>query len=278
MRDMMELAQEAARAGGKTLKQKLEHVRPFKLKGERDLVTEGDLASEEKIVPMIRKAFPSHSIVSEESPDLQTAASAEFQWFVDPLDGTTNFAHGFPEFAVSIGLAHMGKVILGVVYKPVHEELFYARVGHGAFLNGRRITVSEVPVLAEALLATGFPYDMKTEKEYNFDHFMNLERRVQAIRRLGSASLDLAYVACGRFDSYWESKLAPWDMAAGVILVAEAGGVVTDFLGKPFSLSGGQIVASNPKIHSKVLKVLSLGRSGMTGENPGLRKRRRRRS
>ena len=275
---MMELAQEAARAGGKTLKQKLEHVRPFELKGERDLVTEGDLASEEKIVPMIRKAFPSHSIVSEESPDLQTAASAEFQWFVDPLDGTTNFAHGFPEFAVSIGLAHMGKVILGVVYNPVHEELFYARVGHGAFLNGRRITVSEVPVLAEALLATGFPYDMKTEKEYNFDHFMNLERRVQAIRRLGSASLDLAYVACGRFDSYWESKLAPWDMAAGVILVAEAGGVVTDFLGKPFSLSGGQIVASNSKIHSKVLKVLSLGRSGMTGENSGLRKRRRRRS
>jgi myo-inositol-1(or 4)-monophosphatase len=259
----MEIALDASKSGGDMLKKKLGQRRSVTLKGHRDLVTDADIASQQRIVSVIRKSFPDHEIIAEESAGIQALKKENYQWIVDPLDGTTNFSHGLPEFAVSIGLAFKNEIILGTVYNPVLDEMYCAERNKGAFLNGQKIYVSEVKGLEQSLIATGFPYDIKTDSNYNFDHFINFEKRVQALRRLGAAALNLAYVACGRFDAYWESKLEQWDMAAGILLVQEAGGKISDFKGNPFQLEKGQVVASNKAIHLKVLEVLASGRSGM---------------
>lgn len=266
MHRLREVAVEAALSAGDALMKKFGHISRVDFKGERDLVTEADRMSEEVIISTIRKTFPKHRICAEERGRIEGGGTQnEFEWFIDPLDGTTNFAHGVPIFAVSIGLGRCGTLVLGVVYNPVSKELFYAQSGQGAFLNGMRTTVSEVSKIRHALLATGFPYDMNDNTDTNLDSFTRIATRVQGVRRFGVASIDLAYVACGRFDAFWEPGLAPWDMAAGVVLVREAGGVVTNYSGGEFRLHRGQIAASNGKIHDSLLEILSIKSSSVVG-------------
>ena len=231
--------------------------RTIGFKGAVNLVTEMDILSEKIIVGEIEKRFPDHAILAEERPAMEKAS--RFLWIIDPLDGTTNYAHGFPVFSVSIALAKDEEVILGVVYDPTRDELFTAEKGKGARLNGRRIRVSSESDLSRSLLATGFPYDLRESKINNFDHFHNFAIRAQAVRRAGSAALDLCYVAAGRFDGFWEMKLGPWDIAAGSLMVAEGGGKITNFLGRPLNLSGKHVLASNGKIHAAMLKIVRLG-------------------
>jgi myo-inositol-1(or 4)-monophosphatase len=234
-------------------------------KGHVDLVTEYDTRSEALIVSSLRRAFPDHAIYAEEQGAVDTGSTSPYRWMIDPLDGTTNFAHGFPVFAVSLALTHHapgeneGQPLVGVVYDPIRDECYTAARGQGAILNGQPIHVSDTPALDVALLATGFPYDRRTRRDNNTGHFCNLIRHCQGIRRAGSAALDLAYVACGRLDGFWEMRLHAWDVAAGVLLVQEAGGQVSDLAGGPDYLSGEQIVASNGPIHDEMLTALRLG-------------------
>jgi myo-inositol-1(or 4)-monophosphatase len=223
-------------------------------KGEIDLVTEIDRRSEEIILRAIGEAYPDHLILTEEGPGREGESS--FRWIVDPLDGTTNYAHGYPCFSVSIALEQNAEIVLGVIYDPVLDEMFAARKGGGTILNGKQIAVSETELLNDALLATGFPYDIRRSRETNLDHFARFAVRAQAIRRAGSAALDLCYVAAGRFDGFWEMKLAPWDMAAGYLIVREAGGRVTDFSGGKFHIDGDEMLAANPSIHAQMVDVL----------------------
>ncbi len=232
-------------------------------KGKINLVTEADLKAEEFIAGYIRERFPDHSIVGEEGAKEQ--GSSDFLWLVDPLDGTTNFAHGFPIFAISVGLMRRDEVVLGAVYDPVHDELFIAERGAGALLNGRPIRVSPEEELERALLATGFPYDVHESEEDNLDFFAAFMHRAQAIRRAGSAAIDLCYVACGRFDGFWELKLYPWDVAAGWVIVEEAGGVVTDLSGGPLDLWHPNPLAANPTLHGKMAEVIAGVRRARTG-------------
>jgi myo-inositol-1(or 4)-monophosphatase len=249
----------AAKKAGLLLKRRLGWKRQVKYKGVVNLVTEMDLLAEKVIVSEIRKRYPDHSLLAEEKTDLR--GDSPYRWVIDPLDGTTNYAHGYPVFSVSIALEKAGEVILGVVYDPTRDELFVGKKGKGARLNGRKIHVSSTPKLSECLLATGFPYDIRETAADNFDHFRNFALRVHAVRRAGSAALDLCYVAAGRFDGFWEMKLGPWDLAAGSLMVKEAGGKVTDFLGTPLVLDGKYVLASNGKIHREMLQILRLGRS-----------------
>jgi len=260
---MKKIAIEAAREGGRVLLQKFGAALTITHKGEVDLVTDADRAAEETIVAVLRSTFPRHDILAEEA-DYGQCASA-YRWIIDPLDGTTNYAHGFPWFAVSIALAVEGEVQLGVVYNPFHRELFFAEKGHGAYLNDVQIRVSETDRLDRALLATGFPYDRKSSEVNNYDHFLHFQQAAQACRRPGAASLDLAYTAAGRLDGYWEMKLKPWDMAAGQLLVQEAGGRVSDFDGRQFDIYGVECLASNGRIHSEMQAVLSRGRRPQGG-------------
>jgi len=248
----------AAKKAGLLLKRTLGQKRQVKYKGAVNLVTEMDLLSEKVIVSEIRKRYPDHSLLAEEKTSLQE--NSPFRWIIDPLDGTTNYAHGFPVFSVSIALEKAGEVLLGVVYDPTRDELFVGKKGKGARLNGRKVHVSSTPKLSESLLATGFPYDLRENPADNFDHFRNFALRVHAVRRVGSAALDLCYVAAGRFDGFWEMRLGPWDLAAGGLMLREAGGKITDFLGNPVGLDGKHVVASNGKIHREMLKVLKMGR------------------
>ncbi len=252
------LAIQAARKAGTILKNRLGRKRTVRFKGVVNLVTEMDILSEKIIVREIEKHFPEHAILAEERPAAQKPS--RFLWIIDPLDGTTNYAHGFPIFSVSIALAKDEEVVLGVVYDPTRDELFTAERGKGAQLNGRRIRVSAESELTHSLLATGFPYDLRESKVNNFDHFHNFAVRTQAVRRAGSAALDLCYVAAGRFDGFWEMKLGPWDIAAGSLMVAEAGGKITNFLGKSLNLSGKHVLASNGKIHTAMLRVVKQGK------------------
>ncbi len=232
-------------------------------KGKINLVTEADLKAEEYIASYLRERFPDHSIVGEEGASRQ--GSSDFLWLVDPLDGTTNFAHGFPIFAVSVGLMRREEVVLGAVYDPVHDELFIAERGAGALLNGRPIRVSPEEDLEGALLATGFPYDVHESEEDNLDFFSTFMHRAQAIRRAGSAAIDLCYVACGRFDGFWELKLYPWDVAAGWVIVEEAGGLVTDMSGAPLDLWHPNPLAANPTLHGKMAQVIAEVRRARSG-------------
>ncbi len=252
--DIRTTAVNAAKKAGLMLKGRLGSAGVVEYKGALNLVTEMDRKAEDVIISEIRKAFPTHAILTEESGE--HAGEGRYRWIIDPLDGTTNYAHGLPFFCVSIGFEESGAVTEGVVYNPMLDELFHARKGKGAYLNGRRIRVSGTGDLNSSLLATGFPYDIRSSEDNNLDHFRDFALRAQAIRRAGSAALDLCYAACGRFDGFWEMKLKPWDTAAGCLMVEEAGGVVSDFSGAPFAMDKPECLASNALIHRQMLDVL----------------------
>jgi myo-inositol-1(or 4)-monophosphatase len=226
-------------------------------KGVVDLVTNFDRQSQDLIFDRLSAAFPEHGFLAEEG--LSRREKSEFRWVFDPLDGTTNFAHRFPIFTVSIALEYQGRIVLGVVYDPMRDEMFQAVEGEGARLNEGRIRVSAVADLDGSLLATGFPYDLRESPVNNISHFNNFLTRAQAVRRCGSAALDLCYVACGRFDGFWELKLKPWDQAAGVLIVEEAGGRVSDFAGGAFDILSRECLASNGLVHDAMIRVLALG-------------------
>jgi len=247
-KDYLDAAIEIAQEAGKILREEFDRPIQISYKGDVDLVTQADKRSEEAIVAGLTKYFPEHSIAAEEGTGHES--STEFRWHVDPLDGTTNFAHGYPCFAVSIALAQRGELLAGVVYNPFYEELFAALRGGGATLNGKRIFVSTVDTLATSLLGTGFPVHKRLANP-NKHYYWDFTSRSHGVRRDGSAALDLASVAAGRFDGFWEFGLKPWDTAAGVLLIEEAGGKVSDFAGQPYQLGGPVVLATNGVIHEE---------------------------
>jgi myo-inositol-1(or 4)-monophosphatase len=251
-------AEAAARESGEMLRQNIDSRREIVYKGAVNLVTDFDERSQEVILSHLSSQFPEHDFLAEE--DLLEERGSEFRWIIDPIDGTTNYAHNFPVFCVSIALEWKGKVVCGVIYDPMRDEMFSAISGSGALMNGRRIRTSTNGDLDKSLLATGFPYDVRESKVNNIDHFANFATRVQAIRRCGSAALDLSYVACGRFDGFWELKLSPWDVAAGILIVKESGGHVTDFKGEAASIYGRDLLASNGLIHEQMIRILKMGK------------------
>jgi len=251
-------AKEAAKNAGKMLRENIDTSTEIFFKGAVDLVTDLDNRSQRMIFDHLASLFPGHDFMGEEG--LSEDRGAEFRWIIDPLDGTTNYAHGFPIFSISIALEVKGEIGLGLVYDPMREEMFSAIKGQGAFLNGKSIHVSSVDDLDKSLVATGFPYDLRESEVNNIDHFNSFLLCVQAIRRCGSAAMDLCYVACGRFDGFWELKLGPWDVAAGALMVLEAGGRISDFANGEFSIFGPEILATNGRIHGQMLEVLQLGR------------------
>jgi len=255
MDDYRTLIEAVAREAGVLLQERLHDRHIVQYKGEINLVTEADHLSESLIVERIRREFPGHDILTEESPE--TANGSCFRWIIDPLDGTTNYAHGYPVFCVSIALEVKGVIMQGAVYNPMLGELFMAEKGAGAFLNGRRLTVSRTETLSRSLLATGFPYDIREDRNNNINYFKTMVLSAQAVRRAGSAALDLAYIAAGRFDGFWELKLAPWDTAAGWLLIEEAGGSVTDLRGDPYHLHSKGMLASNGLIHAEMARILA---------------------
>ncbi len=254
MPEYLEIAVEIAREAGALIAQLAQRPHEIAYKRPADLVTDADRRSEALIVERLHSHFPKHAIVAEEGSGLES--DSDYCWYVDPLDGTTNFAHGFPVFCVSLGLAYRGEVIAGTVYDPTREELFTAERGAGAYLNHKRLTVSKTPTLSESLLATGFP-PFASNHEVNMELFFRLTQLSHGIRRAGSAALDLCSVAAGRFDGFWELKLNPWDKAAGSLMVTEAGGKITDLAGHPFELLGHEIFASNGHIHEESVQVFS---------------------
>jgi myo-inositol-1(or 4)-monophosphatase len=250
---------QTAREAGRLLAERFGRKIEISNKSEIDLVTESDLASERLIIDRIKTHYPRHSILAEESGITEARdddAQSDWRWIIDPLDGTTNYAHGYPCFCVSIGLAHKGKLELGVVYDPIRDEMFAAERGQGASLNGRRIRVSPTMNLSAALLCTGFPYDVRQRNEFA-RHFASFIMHAQGVRRDGAAALDLAYVAAGRFDGFWEEGLKPWDVAAGALIVAEAGGRITHYDGSAFDIYTAPILASNGLIHEQMMRVLA---------------------
>ena len=253
MNEFLKAAIEIAREAGAILRTEFDRPKEISYKGEVDIVTESDRRSEALIVARLREHFPGHAIVAEEGTGGE-AAGAKYCWHVDPLDGTTNFAHGYPCFAVSIGLVEDGEPIAGVVFNPVSNELFTAARGEGAYLNSERIRVSTVDKLANSLVATGFPTHQR-KNSANMNYYWEFTLRSHGVRRDGSAALDLCSVACGRFDAFWEFGLNSWDTAAGMLLVQEAGGVVTDLAGRPYRPGGWEMFASNGRIHGEVREV-----------------------
>ena len=252
--NFLNVAVRACRAAGRIQRAAFGTAPAVEHKGEIDLVTAIDQASEKAILAIIGRAFPEHGILAEESAP--RTGDAEHLWVVDPLDGTTNYSRGFPYFCVSVALARAGRVIVAAVYQPLLDELFTAIRGRGAFLNGKPLRVSGQARLDQAFLATGFPYDIRRGRRTNLDHFTNFATRCLAIRRAGAAALDLAYVAAGRFDGFWELKLRPWDIAAASLLVEEAGGRISGLSGRPWRLAVRDIVASNGQVHGEMLAVL----------------------
>lgn len=251
---VLTFAEGLARKVGDRIAEKASRRKNIFFKGEIDLVTQFDCEAQRLIVKDLRKEYPDFGILSEEDVDQQT--DQPVRWIVDPLDGTTNFAHGLPIWAISIALEVRGRIVLGVVYDPTRRELFSSSKGHGARLNGRRIHVSTTRRLDHSLLVTGFPYDIRRSKRNNLRQFSTFAVRARAVRRLGSAALDLCYTACGRFDGYWEMKLSPWDQAAGSLILREAGGRVTDFAGHKFDIYGDEVLGTNGMIHGQMMRVL----------------------
>ncbi len=223
-------------------------------KGEIDLVTNADKESEVFIINKISKRFPDHQILCEESNTINDGVG-DYKWIIDPLDGTTNFSHDYPLFGISVALEYKGKIILGVVYDPLHKELFYALKGGGAYLNGKEIKVSKIDSLNKSLVATGFGYDIRYNPGKSIDYFAAMLLKTQAMRRDGSAALDLCYVACGRFEAFYELRLFPWDVAAGSLIVEEAGGKITNYKGNLCNIYEREILASNSLIHNEILEV-----------------------
>lgn len=252
---MLNFAIRVAKDAGRLLRDRVGTRIDIDHKGSINIVTDVDLASERLIREAISTYYPRHEVLGEEGG--LSKSGSEYRWIVDPLDGTTNYAHGYPIFCVSIALECNGEIVLGVVYDPMRDELFTAERGGGAALNNRSIHVSKTAELIQGLLSTGFPYDIKTSKLTNLDHWANFAMNAQALRRDGAAALDLCYVACGRFDGFWELNLSPWDTAAGALIVTEAGGGVTNFSGGPFSNYKPEVVASNGLIHDRMLEVLN---------------------
>jgi myo-inositol-1(or 4)-monophosphatase len=247
-------AVEIAREAGALIAQLAQRPHEIHYKRPSDIVTEVDRRSEELIVERLRSRFPRHAIVSEEGGGQKTPS--DYCWYVDPLDGTTNFAHGFPVYCVTLGVAFRDEVIAGVVYDPTRDELFTAERGSGAYLNQQRLHVSKNASLSECLVATGFPPFMR-DHELNIELYYRFTKLTHGVRRAGSAALDLCSVAAGRFDGFWEVKLNPWDKAAGTLMVTEAGGRVTDLAGGPFELLGREVFASNGLVHEEMMAVFS---------------------
>lgn len=256
---MLDFAIQTAREAGRVLSEKFGRASlAVTRKGDIDIVTEADLAAERLIVERISSYYPRHAILTEEAGDAGGGEkSAEYKWVVDPLDGTTNYAHGYPCFCVSIALERGGEIVLGVVHDPTRDETFAAERGGGATLNGRAIRVSAVEEINRALVCTGFPYDVRERSEFA-RHFHNFIMHAQGVRRDGAAALDLAYVACGRFDGFWEEGLKPWDVAAGKIIIEEAGGRITRYDDTPFDIYTPPVVATNGLLHAEMLRVLAL--------------------
>jgi len=253
---LLEVAWQGATAAGQLIRESWQKPKFIGYKGAIDLVTSVDRESERLIVATIRNYFPDHSILAEEET-IVDGTDRKCRWIIDPLDGTTNFAHGYPHFCLSIAFEDRGIVTMGLVYDPVRQECFKAVRGGGANLNGETIRTSTVAQLDKALLGTGFPYDRREFAEIYLSYFKAFMVRSQGIRRNGSAALDLCYVASGRFDGFWEMKLKPWDVAAGALIVTEAGGVLTDFFGNPFSIYGQETLACSPLIHREMVQIAS---------------------
>jgi myo-inositol-1(or 4)-monophosphatase len=255
MHPTLNIAVRAARSAGNVIIRNLDRLDSLAVhtKDRNDFVSEVDQKAEQEIIYILRKAFPDHGILAEESG---LREGDDYQWIIDPLDGTTNFLHGFPQFAVSIALRHKGRLEHGVVYDPLRQELFTATRGAGAMLNDRRLRVTKRKSLEGALLGTGFPFKAQHHLETYLDMFRALFPHTAGIRRPGSAALDLAYVASGRLDGFWEIGLNIWDMAAGVLLIQEAGGLSSDFLGGHSYLESGNLVAGNPKVFADILKTI----------------------
>jgi myo-inositol-1(or 4)-monophosphatase len=266
MNSFLEVAIETAREAGDILLAEFDRPVKISYKGEVDIVTQADKRSEQAIVARLRTHFPKHAIVAEEGGGSES--ESPFRWHVDPLDGTTNFAHGYPCFCVSIGLEEGGELIAGVIYQPVSGELFTAAKGEGAYLNQKKIHVSPIETLATSLLATGFP-SVKRSQNANIHYYWDFTMRSHGVRRDGSAAMDLAAVACGRFEGFWEFGLHSWDTAAGVLLVQEAGGVVSQFDGRPYHLGDRELLASNGKVHSE-MKDVAAGVAERASSRPAL--------
>lgn len=255
MDELLDFAIHCAFESGKIQRKYFEKNINIRHKGETDLVTDVDMACQEKIIELIKGTFPDDDVISEEKKN--DFDGNKNRWIVDPLDGTTNYAHGYPFFCTSIAYEENGEITCGVVYNPIFNELFFGKKGRGAYLNGERIQVSSVHDLKQALLSTGFPYNIVSIERNNVDHFLNFLFKAQAVRRDGSAALNLCYVACGRFDAFWELSLNSWDMAAGCLMVNEAGGILTNLQGDEFSVYKDTIVASNGIIHKDMLAALN---------------------
>jgi len=247
---------EAIYSGARVLRNHFGRIAQINQKGAFDLVTEADTESEKQIMETILKAFPDHAVLAEESG--VNKGSAEYQWLIDPLDGTTNYVHQLPFFTIAIALAVHDKIELGLVLNPMDGELYSAIAGNGAALNGKPINVSSTASVSDSLLVTGFPYDFNETVEPAMKRFSVCQQASQGVRRLGSAALDMCYLACGRFDGFWEQNLKPWDKAAGAIIAAEAGAVITDFSNQPFSINQKEILVTNGRIHEELLSLLKI--------------------
>ena len=252
---MLKTAQKAAKIGGEILKKEFRKLKDNQIdvKGKGDYVTDLDYKSEGEIISYIKKKYPDHTIIAEETANKKI--KAEYQWIIDPLDGTTNYIQGIPVYAVSIGMAVKGNITVGVVYSPETEEMFWAEKGKGAYLNNHPIQVSKKNIMDDVIIATGFPFKIKENLDLYLNQFKKLFLQSSGIRRMGSAAVDLAYTACGIIDGFWEMKLNPWDVAAGSLLIQEAGGKVTDFEGEETYLESGNIAAGNPFVHGKIIEV-----------------------
>lgn len=261
MHPALNIAIKAARRAGQIINRASADIDIVRVaaKSTNDFVTEVDHAAEAAIIDVLREAYPKYGILAEESGE--TLADADYQWIIDPLDGTTNFIHGFPQYAVSIALAHRGQITQAVIYDPAKNDLFTASKGRGAFLNDRRIRVSKRTRLNESLIGTGFPFRMFDHVDAYLAIFKELSQKTAGIRRPGSAALDLAWLAAGRTDGFWEFGLSPWDIAAGTLIVTEAGGLVSDLSGEPGYLKTGNIVAGNPKIFAQLLQIIGQHRT-----------------
>lgn len=246
----------AAYNGAKITSSLLGRIPGINKKGAIDLLTEADTGSERAIINTIRESFPDHSILAEESGII--SLNPEYEWIIDPLDGTTNFAHGLNHYAISIAFAVNRKIVLGIVLNPQTNELFTATVGKGATLNGKMISVSPVESVSDSLLVTGFPYNFKEIFDSVLCRFSNCLKAAEGVRRFGSAALDLCYIACGRFDGFWEQNLKPWDTAAGFLIAEEAGAVISDFSNLPYKPEKKEILATNGKIHNQMMSLLKV--------------------
>ncbi|MFP4458314.1 MAG: inositol monophosphatase family protein [Candidatus Zixiibacteriota bacterium] len=252
--DYLKFAKTVAREAGEIIRNGYDKKRNINFKAGRELVTDIDMASENHIRERISKEYPEHHILAEEKGG--NIDADKYLWVIDPLDGTTNFAHGFPIFCVSIALAYNGEIILGAIYEPLRNEIFWTKKDSKSYLNDDIIEVAGAKRLSEALLATGFPYDIAHDNENNLENFRKLSLGARGLRRAGSAAMDLCYVACGRLDGFWEMKLKPWDMAAGSIIVENAGGKCTDYQDNRWTLDSDRIIAANPGLHPRMSELI----------------------